>query len=375
MLRQTSTILQSLGVVGPTLMVDEARARRNIRRMADKARRAGVALRPHFKTHQSAAVGRWFAAEGVDRITVSSVVMAERFAESGWRDITVAFLLNPLELPRLAGLARFLESRGGRLGVTVDSLGAAGALAAASACPAAVWLKVDTGYGRTGIPWDDTGALAAVAGRLPFAPVGLLAHAGHSYRAGGAKALQAVWDQTRERLQAARGSLGLQDLRISAGDTPTCSVVEDLAGVDEIRPGNFVFYDLMQLQIGSCSRTDLAAAACPVVGVYPGRRQVVIHGGAVHLSKESIRDDDGRRIWGRLGSLAPGGRGFGDVDPSSAVVSLSQEHGVVEFRPGDFDRAAGRLGPGDLVLVWPVHSCLTCDLLDRRLSLAGSPLD
>ncbi|MEJ0055890.1 MAG: hypothetical protein WDN75_09720 [Bacteroidota bacterium] len=66
--------------------------------MAEKARKLKVSFRPHFKTHQSHEVGRWFRAEGVNSCTVSSVKMASYFAEDGWKDITVAFPLNVLEI-------------------------------------------------------------------------------------------------------------------------------------------------------------------------------------------------------------------------------------------------------------------------------------
>ena len=122
MFKATSDHLKSLGITRPTFLVDETRARANIHRMANKAKRSGVAFRPHFKTHQSTRIGGWFRDEGVDRITVSSVSMAEHFAEAGWTDITIAFLLNPLELPRLKQLAGYLKERGGSLGVTIDSM-------------------------------------------------------------------------------------------------------------------------------------------------------------------------------------------------------------------------------------------------------------
>ena len=78
----------------PTLLVDEAICRENIRWMAEKAARLGVNFRPHFKTHQSKQMGRWFREEGIKSITVSSVSMAKYFNEDGWDDITIAFPLN-----------------------------------------------------------------------------------------------------------------------------------------------------------------------------------------------------------------------------------------------------------------------------------------
>jgi len=382
MLKRTSEYLKSLGLTGPTVIIDETRARANIHAMADKARRSGVAFRPHFKTHQSPVVGRWFTDEGVDRITVSSVRMAEQFAECGWTDITIAFLLNPLELPRVRNLAEYLDRRGGRLGLTVDSVPAA-RMASGLDVPVAVWLKVDTGYGRTGIRWDDHQKLNAVLAQCRGMTVaaGLLTHSGHSYEARSTGEIATIYDEAIARMSAVRESCAHPDLALSFGDTPCCSVVDDLSACDEIRPGNFVFYDLMQLQIGSCAETQLAAAAvCPVVGIYPERNQVIVHGGAVHLSTESLQLEDGRKIYGQLGSLeigdsSPDGKlgpaGLGPVLNKATLVSLSQEHGVIECAPDSFSRLLGGLEIGDLVVVWPVHSCLMCDLQRDLSTLPG----
>ena len=125
MLKTTSEFLQQLGFTSPGVLINEDQARANIRTMAEKARRAGAVFRPHFKTHQSADVGRWFADEGVAAITVSSVAMAEYFAAHGWDDITIAFLLNPLEWGRIEVLTDDLAERGGSLAITVDSVATA----------------------------------------------------------------------------------------------------------------------------------------------------------------------------------------------------------------------------------------------------------
>ena len=58
----------------PLLWIDEQKARGNIERMLAVAAQNNVQFRPHFKTHQSIAVGNWFRDYSVDRITVSSVI-------------------------------------------------------------------------------------------------------------------------------------------------------------------------------------------------------------------------------------------------------------------------------------------------------------
>lgn len=380
MLKPTSRFLDHLALQGPTLLIDEARARSNIRAMAGRARVAAADFRPHFKTHQSVDIGRWFAAEGVTRITVSSTTMAEKFAASGWDDITLAFLLNPRELPRLTELAHTLHRRGGRLGLTVDAPAAARALAAVDDLPAAVWIKVDTGYGRTGVLWNRPEDLrevqTALGDRLEL--VGLLTHSGHTYGERGTAAVTEIFTETVARMRQTRAALeDSTAILISVGDTPSCSLTDDLSGVDEIRPGNFIFYDLMQREIGSCRDDQLAAAmACPVVGIYPERGQIVLQGGAVHLAKESLEISSGLRIYGFLGTIAAGEQpALGQVIQDAPLVALTQEHAIVQASAGSFSRLCGDLVIGDQVLVWPVHSCLTCDLQPVLHTLTGVALN
>ena len=127
-------------ITTPTALLDERVARRNIQRMADKARRSGVRFRPHFKTHQSAQIGDWFRAEGVTAITVSSVSMARYFADHGWSDITIAFPLNVREMEAVNALAGRV-----RLGILIESLETARILRENLRAPLHVWIEIDAG--------------------------------------------------------------------------------------------------------------------------------------------------------------------------------------------------------------------------------------
>lgn len=379
-MKSTSKFLRSLGFTRPGVLVNEDQARKNIRAMLGKADQAGAVFRPHFKTHQSADVGQWFADEGINAITVSSVAMAEYFSVHGWNDITIAFLLNPLEWPRIEMLAQNLAARGGKLGLTVDSPFTAASISRRPEAPLDVWIKVDAGYGRTGVSWQDEATLNAIIETLgaEHRPVGLLVHSGDSYHARSVKEIENIWTLTRNRLEAARQKLNMvNELSLSVGDTPCCHSVDDLSGVQEIRPGNFVFFDLMQWTAGVCRTHELAAAAvCPVVGLYPEKGRIVLHGGAVHLSREFLIGGGGKPVFGYLGTLRRNDDNsisqkiFSDLP----VTSLSQEHGTVEIQ-NSFQSGVENLQIGDLVLVWPVHSCLTCDLSSEYRALSGTLLN
>lgn len=304
-------------------------------------------------------------------ITVSSLDMAEYFAGHGWDDILLAFIVNPLEVERLHALNARI-----RLHALVDSVAGIDALRQGLDRPIPVWLKIDVGYGRTGVGWDRPDTIARLVDRIGKNRLlefqGVLTHSGQSYRVRGVEAIRQVYRQTVERLTAAQTAIhqaGQATCLISIGDTPTCSHETEFQGVDAIRPGNFVFYDLMMHQVGACESTQIAVAvACPVVGVYPERSEIVVYGGAVHLSKDCILDADGQHIFGRLMILDR--NQFVDIDRNTRVVGLSQEHGTVRVHP----EIIASFTPGDMVLIAPVHSCLTCDLYSTYRTLDGQQL-
>lgn len=345
----------------PTLLLDEQQARTNIQQMAARAKRNGVRLRPHFKTHQSARIGAWFREFGVRAVTVSSVEMGLYFARHGWQDITIAFPVNILEIEAINRLAGAV-----RLGLLVESSRAIHFLAGHLSHPVDIWLKVDVGGGRTGLPWTAEERAVRLAEQIRAAPGlnwrGLLTHAGQIYGARSPAEVRTIHQEAMARLERIRRQIP-PPVALSIGDTPACSLVEDLGQVDEIRPGNFVFYDLMQWQIGACRETDIAVAvACPVVAIHPDR--LVIYGGAVHLSKEFIIVED-RPIYGYVALLEEDG--WGPRLESAYVAALSQEHGLIRAD----EATLARFQIGDLVVILPVHSCLTVNLLREYLTLAG----
>lgn len=358
----------------PTLLLDERIARANIARMAAKARTSQVDFRPHFKTHQSAEIGEWFRDQGVRAITVSSLDMAAYFADHGWDDITLAF---PANLRQMGEMSRLAERI--RLGLLVESAETARALAQGLNVPVDLWIKVDTGNGRTGIAWQDIGSAQSIvqvaesSHRLRMR--GLLTHAGQSYAAASPIRAAEIFTQSTSRLDQLRQSLSQHTglpLRISTGDTPGCSAVTNFAPADEIRPGNFVFFDAEQYLMGTCDWQDIAVALiCPVVAVHPERNEVVVYGGAIHLSKDDYTHQ-GQRMYGLVSLPAPG------ADPASPawmaplpgawVDRLSQEHGVLHVPP----ESLVHLKVGELVCILPVHSCLTAQCMRRYHSRSGN---
>lgn len=353
----------------PTLLIDKTKAIANIERMVVKANANGVQLRPHFKTHQSAEIAAWFRQRGVQTITVSSLKMAQYFAQNGWNDITLAFLVNPRQIKAIDQLAAKID-----LGLLVDSQSTAVSLSQHLTNHVNVWIKVDAGYGRTGLPWTEQTNIHATAQAIVNASSltlkGILTHAGNTYATPGAAAIKAAYDQTVTRLNTVRMYLAERGVKtaVSIGDTPGCSVANDFAGVDEIRPGNFVFYDLVQQQLGACGFADIAVGvACPVIAKDAARKRIILYGGAVHLSKDVMLVDGGA-CYGRVAHLTS--TGWNQPYTASKLISLSQEHGIILAEDSLFEAVK----VGDLLLVLPVHSCLTVDLYPAYTTFTGKQI-
>lgn len=356
----------------PTLLLDEQTARANMARMVGKAESQGVRFRPHFKTHQSAEIGKWCREEGVRAITVSSVEMAEYFADSGWDDITVAFPVNWREaeaINELAGRARVsLVVEAGETVLFLERH-----LRKGVDC----WIKIDVGSRRTGMDWRDTETICAVARQVQGSDKlhlrGLLSHAGHTYRAGSPEAVRNAYAESLERLNGLRVALveaGLEGIEISVGDTPSASLCDDWGRVDEMRCGNFVLYDATQLRIGSCRAEDIAVAlTCPVVAKHAERNQVVVHGGAVHLSSEHYVEND-HKVFGLVCLPEENGR-WGTPLAGASVSSLSQEHGILTLRAED----TARVKIGGLVCILPAHACITVASMRGYMTLEGRTIE
>ena len=321
--------------------------------MQERTDALGVRLRPHVKTHKCVEIAELQRSGGASGIAVSTLAEARVFAEAGFDDILWAF---PLNLSRV-GEAAALAGRVG-LGVTVDSLTAVEALEAAGAA-FSVWLEIDCGYGRSGVPYDsgrvvEIARRIARAGRLSLG--GCLTHAGHTYGADSPAAIAALAEEERHAMVEAGGALraaGLEPGVLSLGSTPGMSRVETLEGVDEARPGNYALYDYTQTRLGSCTVRDCAVTVLATVvsargGSGGGPGGAIADCGALALSKDVGPDDPPH--YGRLFRDAAGGE-LSD----HRVTSVSQEHG----------RLSGRFAVGEKVRVLPNHACLTVAHFDH----------
>ncbi len=337
----------------PALIVNEAICRKNIEKMAKKAMDSEVVFRPHFKAHNSIKVGRWFRDVGVQKITVSSFSMAKFFAEDGWDDIMVAFPFNQREIDELNELSEKIN-----ISILLSGNESLPVLTKKLKNNVDYYIKINVGLNRTGYKPDSVLRiekmldLAEMNEKLNFK--GFVAHAGHSYKAKSTTEIRNIYKEGVESMNHLKNDFVRRnsDIIISWGDTPTCTVVDSFEEVDEIRPGNFVYYDLIQLKAGICKPEDIAAVmAATVVAKDIERHEVLVYGGAVHLSKDYIFESR-QPAWGRVVFITEEGWKF--PLNKSFVRGIFQEHGIIKIKPDDFISVE----VGGLIGIIPVHSCL-----------------
>lgn len=371
-LKQPLNHLKSImEITQPTLFIDEQKCRLNIRKLVQKAEEEHLRLRPHFKTHQSHKVGRWFREEGVRQITVSSVKMATYFAQDQWDDITIAFPVNILEIKQINHLASTIN-----LNILVESLESIEALNQQLTHGVGVFIKIDVGTHRTGIAPDNyqllDQLLEAIKRSRYLALKGFLGHAGHSYNARNIDQIQKIHDDSVQLMKQLKGRYQAvwPNLQLSVGDTPTCSQASNFEGIDEIRPGNFVFYDLMQSEIGSCSTTQIAMSmACPIVAKHPDREELVVYGGGVHFSKDSTTVNGIENCFGL--AVENTNQSWGSPIENVYLSRLSQEHGIVSA-PKAFIEGKNI---GDILYFLPIHSCMSISEMKAAYTLRGEAID
>ncbi|MFG1998588.1 alanine racemase [Spirillospora sp. NPDC048911] len=335
----------------PSLIVDLDAAEANIAEMAGVSARHGVRLRPHIKTHKMPAIARLQLDAGAAGITCAKLGEAEAMADAGCADILIAYPL--WGRPKLERLAALRERA--RVRVSLDSVEVAERLGASAADPVQVLVEVDTGLHRLGRPpGAPTAELVAEVRKVPRVDVvGLLTHAGHSYRTTSPDELRAVAErEVTDLIETARLCGG--ELEISVGSTPTARYGAAVPGVTELRPGTYVFNDATMIRLGVATEATAAARILTTVVARPAPDRFVVDAGSKSLTSDGA---------GTPGWIMVAGR------PELTMSFLSEEHGV--------GRCAPRTGPeiGERLEIIPSHACPVSNLFDTAYGVRGGRLD
>jgi D-serine deaminase-like pyridoxal phosphate-dependent protein len=336
----------------PALVVDFDKMERNIARMQNIADDAGVKLRPHTKTHKTPAIAQMQLRAGARGITVAKVGEAEVMEAANIIDILIAFpLQGATKIERLLKLNERANLR-----VSLDSFKVARDLSDAAAARqqrVKILVEVDPGYHRVGVlPNGPVRDLVREITKLPGIEfIGVMTHAGHAYAAKEIEEVAEIAEQEGnvvvESAEYLRGA-GIEVQEVSVGSTPTAPFVARVPGVTEIRPGNYVFYDAMQVALHSCLPDDCALTVIgTVVAKHPDR--IIFDTGAKALTSDKLPPHHGT--------------GHGIVkgyEKNLVIERLSEEHATVKIADSSHLPEIG-----DKIEIIPNHACPTVNLFDK----------
>ena len=333
----------------PAVVIDLDIVDKNIARIQGLMDRAGVANRPHIKTHKSPELAKLQRDAGAKGITCQKLGEAEIFADAGFDDILITY--NILGAEKEARIAGLLQRSPVELTIaadnpfTLDGLSRAGVAAGRAV---GVVIECDTGRKRAGVETArEAIALAKdAASRRGINFRGLMLYPPTD---GWAESQRFV-DETLVGLHEA----GLTADIISTGGSPNIPNAGKLKGATEHRPGTYIFNDRMQVQAGVASLHDCALKVYATVVSRGGPERGILDAGSKTLTSDT-------------GGL----EGFGYIleHPDAKIWSFAEEHGFL-----DLSTCNNRPNVGDVVRIIPNHVCVVVNMTDRVIAVRGEEI-
>jgi D-serine deaminase-like pyridoxal phosphate-dependent protein len=358
MINAPSGRLSALGTLAsdtPELVVDLAALRENIERTAREADAAGVALRPHIKTHKLPEIARMQLEAGAVGIQVAKLGEAEVMVDAGIDDVLIGYpIVGQPKIERLMSLAERAN-----ITVSLDALAVADPIAAAAVdrgVSIGLLVEIDTGLGRIGVaPGPAAVELAERVAELDGVELlGVLTHEGHAYgRSRSPGDLERLTRYACAQTVATAEAIRAKDIPapvVSVGSSGTFRFAIDVDGVTEVRPGTYVFNDLTQVALGAAIPDQLAAIVVATVVSGPRDREVVLDAGSKALTSDRMIVNDPPATHGTV-FTADGGTG--------QIVRLSEEHGVAAFAG-----PAEAPSIGERVVIVPNHVCPVINMFE-----------
>ncbi len=344
----------------PQVVVFKEILLQNIRDMQKFADESNVKLRPHIKSHKIPEIAKIQIDEGARGITVSKLGEAQAMINSGVDDVFIAYeIVGETKINRLIEL-----TRKARVCVAVDSLENASELNRAFAAKGLtldVLLEIDVGLKRCGVkPSQDAIQLAKQITKLPNLNLkGIFTHAGQVY---GALSYDEVVEigrkegETMVNLAKQMKKEGIELKEISVGSTPTAKISGKVKGITEIRPGNYVFYDAIQMGLGIVSARACSLRVVSTVISIPAKNRAVIDAGSKTLALDK----------GAHGVSVVSGFGYIRGYESLTITRLSEEHGIIEGTS-----TKDLLHIGHRIEIIPNHACPVINLTDEVAVIDG----
>jgi D-serine deaminase-like pyridoxal phosphate-dependent protein len=332
----------------PAVVIDLDRVEANIARVQRLCDQAGVANRPHIKTHKSPALAKMQVAAGARGITCQKLGEAEVMVDGGLDDILISYnLLGEEKVGRLGQLLkRATITVAADNPTTIGGLPKAGEIAGR---PLGVVIECDTGRKRAGV---ETAKEAIELARLIKEQPGLRFEGFLFYPT------EQSWPQTQRFFDEAMAGIRSLDLEVrivSTGGTPNLPNVGKLEGATEHRAGTYIFNDRMMLACGAAGPDDCALNVYATVVSRAAPERGILDSGSKTLTADSGGLNDG----------------FGLVleYPQAKIAAFAEEHGFL-----DLSRSNARPKVGEIVRVVPNHVCVVVNMVDRMIAVRSDSI-
>src|ERR1700749_3807604 len=308
----------------PCAVIDMDKVERNIARVQAACDAAGVANRPHIKTHKSPMLAKMQIDAGAKGITCQKIGEAEVMAGGGWAAILISYnLLGDEKMARLAALqAKANMTVAADNSFVITRLPQAAAI---SGRPLSVVVECDTGRKRAGV---ETPAEAIALAREIAASKGLTFGGFMMYptETGWAEA-QKFYDEALTGVRAH----GLDAAMVSTGGSPNLKNLGKLKGATEHRPGTYIYNDRMQVGAGVATWDDCALNIYSTVVSRAGPDRGILDAGSKTLTSDTGSGLDGH--------------GLILEHPEARIARFAEENGFLDLNRRN-TRAEGGDGGG-----------------------------
>ena len=347
----------------PRVFVDYEILLGNIHLMHNFANKNNVKIRPHVKSHKSLDISRLQLKEGAMGFTAAKADEAAVFLNLPVSSITIAYpLIEKNKIQRVLSTSREYELEFNFIVDSSEGYELISSMCESMGISAGIFIKIDAGLMRCGLQPDNPDIVqiarkATVNNYIEFK--GLLSHAGHAYKAKDVKEVENIALAELDLLSNVKNKLaesGIEVKEVSVGCTPTLLTGVNLAGVTEIRPGNYIFMDRLSWKLGLITPEQISLTVMATV-ISKNKNYFIIDAGSKVLSSDT--GAHGSKILTGFGTAYPADEYLKDKKKME-IVALSEEHGFIK-RPG-YD-----LPVGSRIRIIPNHACTVVNLTDSLI--------